>query len=83
MYRTNHFNSCNFPICDLGNAQGAVRVVDACADADLGLLFLQFFQDHVDQGLIILVRDIEVDETVDSLDPLGGPEQDLDRKSVV
>ena len=25
MYRTNHFNSCNFPIRDLGNAQGAVR----------------------------------------------------------
>ena len=35
MYRTNHFNSSNFPICDLSNAQTYVCNVGAGTDTDV------------------------------------------------
>ena len=77
MYRTNHFNSCNFPIRDLGNAQGAVREVDACADPRIGILFPQLFQKDVPQRLVLLIGKIEMDEPVDASHFLAGTEENL------
>lgn len=77
MYRTNHFNSCNFPVCDFCDAQGAVRKIDARPDPRVCFVLLQLFQDDVPQRLVLLIRQIEMEETVDAAYFLAGTEENL------
>ena len=52
MYRTNHFNSCNFPICDFSNAQTEIGKIGTGADSDFGALFIQLGNEDASVGVV-------------------------------
>ena len=59
-----------------GNSKAAVVEVDACADPRCLFVFRQFLVYHIHEGLILLVRDVQVQKPVDGLDLCACPEND-------
>ena len=68
MYRTNHFNSSNFPICDLSNAQTYVCNVGAGTDTDFGFVLFQFAEQKFTESFVICIRNVQMCEAVDEMD---------------
>ena len=77
MYRTNHFNSSNFPICDLSNAQTYVCNVGAGTDTDFGFVLFQFAEQKFTESFVICIRNVQMCEAVDEMDFLRCPENDF------
>ena len=78
MYRTNHFNPCDFSFTDFGYTQSEVCEIYTCPDTGFCIVFFHFLQEDIQQCVVLVtVRNFKMKQTIDLIHFLRRAEDGL------
>ena len=66
MYRTNHFDPCDFSIFDLGDPQSEICKIHTRSCAGFCIVFLHFLEKDIQQSVVFVAAgDSQMEQPVD------------------